>query len=97
MWNLKLVTTAGETIDEDVGFGELQFSTEEVRAVVETAHAAGKPVCTHTGTAEGVEQAVAAGVDCIEHGYVLDERSVERRPGYEEHMKRVPSLIPRLR
>lgn len=27
---------------------------------------------------------------------MLDERSVERRPGYEEHMKRVPSLIPRL-
>lgn len=28
---------------------------------------------------------------------MLDERSCERRPGYDEHMKRVPALIPRVR
>lgn len=28
---------------------------------------------------------------------MLDERSVERRPGYDEHMRRVPALLPRPR
>jgi steroid 5-alpha reductase family enzyme len=27
---------------------------------------------------------------------MLDERSVERRPGYTEHMQRVPALVPRI-
>ena len=74
---IKLVTTAGETIDEGMAFGELQFTSEEIRAVVDTAHAAGKSVCTHTGTSDGVKQAVEAGVDCIEHGYVMDQQAVD--------------------
>lgn len=28
---------------------------------------------------------------------LLDERSLERRPGYAEHMERVPALLPRIR
>ncbi len=28
---------------------------------------------------------------------MLDERSLERRPGYGEHMKQVPALLPRVR
>ena len=35
---IKLVTTAGETIDEGMAFGELQFTSEEIRAAVEAAH-----------------------------------------------------------
>ena len=74
---IKLVTTAGEALDEGQSFGQLQFTSEEVRAVVDTAHAAGKFVCTHTGTTEGVLQAVDAGVDCIEHGYVMNQTAVD--------------------
>lgn len=74
---IKLVTTAGETLDKDQSFGQLQFTSEEIRTVVDTAHAAGKFVCTHTGTSEGVLQAVEQGVDCIEHGYVMDQEAVD--------------------
>lgn len=28
---------------------------------------------------------------------MLDERSLERRPGYADHMERVPALVPRMR
>ena len=73
---IKLVTTAGETVDEAQSFGEQQFTSEEIRAAVETAHDAGKLVCTHTGTSEGVKIAVEAGVDCIEHGYIMDREAV---------------------
>jgi imidazolonepropionase-like amidohydrolase len=45
------------------------FSEEELRALVEAAHSAGRPVAAHAATAEGMRRAVLAGVDTIEHGY----------------------------
>ncbi len=45
------------------------FSLDELKAAVEEAHSAGKPVSAHASTAEGMRRAVVAGVDTIEHGY----------------------------
>jgi imidazolonepropionase-like amidohydrolase len=45
------------------------FSLDELKALVEEAHSAGKPVSAHASTAEGMRRAVVAGVDTIEHGY----------------------------
>ncbi|HEX8532688.1 MAG TPA: amidohydrolase family protein [Allosphingosinicella sp.] len=44
------------------------FSQEEIRAVVEAAHAAGRTVAVHASTPEGMRRAILAGVDTIEHG-----------------------------
>jgi imidazolonepropionase-like amidohydrolase len=49
-----------------------QFSIEELRLLVEQAHAAGLPVTAHAHAAAAVDQAVAVGVDGIEHAsYVI--------------------------
>ena len=40
---------------------------EEVRAVVDEAHKAGKPVVAHAHRPEEIRRALAAGVDCLEH------------------------------
>jgi imidazolonepropionase-like amidohydrolase len=45
------------------------FSVEELRALVEEAHLAERPVAAHAMTPEGMRRAVLAGVDSIEHGY----------------------------
>jgi imidazolonepropionase-like amidohydrolase len=45
------------------------FSAAELRAAVEAAHDAGRPVAVHASTDEGMRRAVAAGADTIEHGY----------------------------
>jgi imidazolonepropionase-like amidohydrolase len=45
------------------------FSLEELRALVEEAHSAERPVAAHAATPEGMRRAVLAGVDTIEHGY----------------------------
>ena len=56
-----------------------QFSIEELRLLVEQAHAAGLPVTAHAHAAAAVDQAVAVGVDGIEHAsYVI--RSAEGGP-----------------
>jgi len=45
------------------------FSLEELRALVDEAHSAGRPVAAHASTAEGMRRATLAGVETIEHGY----------------------------
>ncbi|MGY1725713.1 amidohydrolase family protein [Geodermatophilus sp. SYSU D01062] len=44
-----------------------QFTTEELRLVVDAAHAAGLPVTVHAHALAAVEQALAAGSDGVEH------------------------------
>jgi imidazolonepropionase-like amidohydrolase len=45
------------------------FSLEELRALAEEAHSAGRLVAAHATTAEGMRRAIDAGVDSLEHGY----------------------------
>jgi len=50
------------------------LSAEEVGAAVQEAHAAGLPVTVHANGETAVSQALAQGVDGIEHGYFLGPR-----------------------
>ncbi len=45
------------------------FAEDELRLIVATARAAGRPVAAHAATREGMRRAVLAGVETIEHGY----------------------------
>jgi imidazolonepropionase-like amidohydrolase len=51
-----------------------QFSVDDLRLVVDHAHAAGLPVAAHAHAAAAVEQAIAVGVDSIEHASYLAPR-----------------------
>jgi len=53
------------------------FSPEELRALVEEATRLGVPVAAHAHSAEGIRQAVRAGVRSIEHGTFLDQEGIE--------------------
>lgn len=48
-----------------------QFSLDDLRLVVDDAHAAGLPVAAHAHASLAVDQAVALGVDSIEHASYL--------------------------
>ena len=50
-----------------------QFTEEELRAVVVTAHDYDMTVAVHAHGAEGMKRAVLAGVDSIEHGTFMTE------------------------
>ncbi len=45
------------------------FSLDELKAIVDEAHGAGRPVAAHAVTPEGMRRATLAGVQTIEHGY----------------------------
>jgi imidazolonepropionase-like amidohydrolase len=50
-----------KVIDQD------QMTLDELKAIVDTAHAAGKHVTAHAHRAEEIRQGIRAGVDCFEH------------------------------
>ncbi len=53
----------------------LQYSMEELEAVVDEATRAQTYVMAHVYTAEGIERCVRAGVRTIEHGHFVDDRT----------------------
>jgi imidazolonepropionase-like amidohydrolase len=52
-------------------------TVEEMKAVVDAAHAAGKKVAIHSYGASGVRDAVRAGADSVEHGADVDEATFQ--------------------
>jgi imidazolonepropionase-like amidohydrolase len=79
------------------GFGKIgerldsyELSTEEIKAAVVTAHAAGKKVAAHAYGNKGIWNSILAGVDSIEHATFLDEKSIR------EILKRGIFLVPTL-
>jgi imidazolonepropionase-like amidohydrolase len=65
------VQTPGETMQES------QLLFDEIKAATDVAHEKGKRVCVHGGGAAGIKNAIRAGVDCIEHGYYLDDECID--------------------
>ncbi len=49
----------------------------EMQVIVEEAHKANRKVAAHATTAEGIHNAVVAGVDSIEHGHRADRADLE--------------------
>ncbi|HEY3484180.1 MAG TPA: amidohydrolase family protein, partial [Ilumatobacteraceae bacterium] len=63
---VKIMVTGG-ALTPTMPMWESQFSVEQVTQVVVAAHALGLPVAAHCHGIEGMRDALAAGVDTIEH------------------------------
>lgn len=65
----------GQAEGEEVGASELTY--EELAALTAEAHRRGRKVAVHALGTEGIRNAVAAGVDTVEHGVFLTDDIVE--------------------
>ncbi len=74
--HIKLMLSGGVASPTD-RVDSTQFSTEEIRAAVEEATAAGLYVAGHAYTAEAVNRGLECGVRSIEHANLMDQSSVE--------------------
>lgn len=74
--HIKYVATGGVLSQTATGTGQ-QFTDEEQIALVEAAHAMGRKVAAHAHGKIGLEAALRAGVDSIEHGSYLDQQTAE--------------------
>ena len=55
---------------------EAQMTYDEMKAIVDTAHAFGRKVTAHAHGKSGIDTALRAGVDSIEHGSYIDEDTI---------------------
>jgi len=72
---LKVHVTGGVLDPSDAGT-EQQFTDEELKAIVEAGHSMGRKVTTHAHGKGGIDAAIRAGYDSIEHAMWADEESL---------------------
>ena len=63
----------GGVLDDSAAGTDQQFTDDELRAIMTTAHTLGRKVAAHAHGLAGIRAAVLAGVDSIEHGTFLDD------------------------
>ena len=73
---IKFIATGG-VLTPGVSPGAAQLTPEELRAGVEAATRAGRRVAAHAHGAEGMKNAIRAGVHSIEHGTLLDDEAID--------------------
>jgi imidazolonepropionase-like amidohydrolase len=76
------VSQGGESVDAET------FSREEMLAAVDEARRAGRPTLAHCIGNKGVKNAIAAGIDSVDHGIFLDEEDCA------EMIRRGTYLVP---
>lgn len=58
--------------------GAQQYSSEELTAIADEAHRRGLRVATHCHGDVAVNAAIDAGIDCIEHGMMITDDTIQR-------------------
>ncbi|WP_144213106.1 metal-dependent hydrolase family protein [Shewanella donghaensis] len=73
---IKITSTGGVLSDTNTGTGQ-QMANDELKEVIDAAHALGRKVASHAHAAEGINAALRAGVDSIEHGSYANKESIK--------------------
>lgn len=72
---IKVTATGGVLSNTRAGLGQ-QLTDDELKAIADTAHGLGRRATAHAHGADGVNAALRAGFDSIEHGTYLDATSI---------------------
>lgn len=72
---IKTCSTGG-VMSKGTEVGAPQYSPEELQALVAEAHSHGRRVASHAHGATGIRNALAAGVDSIEHASFIDDEGI---------------------
>jgi imidazolonepropionase-like amidohydrolase len=71
------VCASGGVMSHTGPAGAQQYSDDELRAVVDEAHRAGLRVAAHAHGDDGIRAALEAGIDCIEHGSLMSDETLD--------------------
>ncbi len=72
---IKICATGG-VLSKGDGVGTQQYTLEEMKAIVEEAHKLERKVAAHAHGAEGIKDAIRAGVDSVEHCSLIDDEGI---------------------
>jgi imidazolonepropionase-like amidohydrolase len=70
------VCASGGVLSKGDQPGAPQYTPEELRAIVEEAHRAGRKVAAHAHGTQSIKDAIRAGVDSIEHASLIDDEGL---------------------
>lgn len=73
--HIKITATGGVLSNTATGT-EQQFLDDELQAIMDSAHSMGRKVTAHAHGKQGIDAAIRAGVDSIEHGTYLDRETI---------------------
>ncbi len=73
---VKCMATGG-VLTEDAVTGAPELVPEELEAIVDAAAPTGTPTAAHAHGAEGIKNAIRAGISSIEHGTYMDREAAE--------------------
>ena len=88
---IKVTATGGVLSDTATGTDQ-QMTDDELREIVETAHTLGVKVAAHAHGTDGINAALRAGVDSVDHGTFLDKESIRLFKQSGAYL--VPTLLP---
>jgi imidazolonepropionase-like amidohydrolase len=88
--HLKVLASGGVASPTD-RIDSTQYSDAELRAIVEEADAANRPVAAHAYIARAIIKALRAGVRSIEHGNLLDDECISLLVENQAYL--VPTLV----
>jgi imidazolonepropionase-like amidohydrolase len=71
------VCASGGVMSHTGPAGAQQYSNDELRAIVDEAHRAGLKVAAHAHGDAGIRAAIEAGIDCIEHGSLMSDETLD--------------------
>lgn len=75
---IKVCATGGVfSFSQQAEIGAQQYRMDELEAIVEEAHKLGLKVAAHAHGTRGINAAIKAGVDSIEHGSILSKESIK--------------------
>ncbi|MPW26606.1 amidohydrolase family protein [Alkalibaculum sp. M08DMB] len=89
---IKIPVTGMMNFDQYGEVGEIAFSEDELNYMVKYAKDKNLPVMVHVNSRIGVQRAIQAGVDTIEHGYYMEEEELHAMK--ESNIIWVPTLAP---
>ena len=88
---IKITATGGVLSDTATGTDQ-QMTDDELKEIMDTAHGLGVKVAAHAHGADGINSALRAGVDSIDHGSFLDRESIRLFKQTGAYL--VPTLSP---
>lgn len=71
------ISASGGVMSHSGMAGAQQYSDEELVAIADEAHRAGIKVAAHAHGDAGIRACIRAGVDCIEHGSLASDETIE--------------------
>jgi imidazolonepropionase-like amidohydrolase len=71
------ISASGGVMSFSTSAGSQQYSDEELAAIVDEAHRAGIKVAAHAHGDASIRACIRAGVDCIEHGSLASDETIQ--------------------